>query len=215
MTNLQIIEAIETEFKTPTMGVTEQYLEIHKPVYKDDQLVIERVDRDKEDQTIVYIPVANEVFYFAIYLDEKKGEVIGLNTEAFYRVYFRATSERLTAEELIACTKLQPTELWSKGDLRKSGKSYHSFSSFTLLPNPEPDEFEDKLRKLLTFLEQDKEGIKHLVEQANCYICAVMNIHNDNGMLGGPIIDLESINRLSALRLPISFDIYLEGNSLL
>jgi hypothetical protein len=214
MTDLQIINAIETEFKTPTMGVTEQYLEIHTPVYRDGQLAIERIDREKEGQTIVYIPVTDEVFYFAVYLDEKKGQVIGLHTEPFYRIYFSATSETLTSDELIACTKLQPTEVWSKGDLRKTGKSYHTFSRFTLLPNPEPDEFEYKLSKLLTFLEQDKEGIKRLVKQSDCFISAVMNVHNSNGMLGGPNIELESIKRLSELSLPISFDIYLEGNPL-
>jgi len=110
-------------------------------------------------------------------------------------------------------TKLTPTEFWNKGDLRKRGKSNHTFSSFTILPNPEPDEFEDKLKKLLDFLEQDEDGIKQLVNNASGYIQVAMNIHNANGMIGGQNIDKDDIRRMNNLGLSINFDLYVEGNS--
>ncbi|MBW3524060.1 hypothetical protein [Chryseobacterium sp. NKUCC03_KSP] len=148
MTEQQIIELIQKEFKEKTLGLTEQYLEIHSPIYADNKLKIDRIDRDKTDKLIIaYLPVLDEKFYFAVYIDTKSNAVISIDTEAYHRVYFRATSETLSSDELKVMTCLTPTELWNKGDLRKSGKSNYTFSNLTILPNPEPDEFEDKLKK--------------------------------------------------------------------
>lgn len=214
MTDQQAIELIEKEFKEKTLGVTEQYLEIHSPVYTDNKIKVDRIDREtKEDYIIAYIPVVDERFYFAVYINTTTNEITGFGTEAFHRVYFRATSETLTAAELKAMTKLTPTEFWNKGDLRKTGKSNHRFSNFEILPNPEPDEFEDKLKKLLDVLEQDKDGIKMLVDNANGYIQVAMDIHNANGMIGGHNIDRDDIRRMNDLKLLINFDLYVGGNS--
>ncbi len=214
MTDQQAIELIEKEFKGKTLGVTEQYLEIHSPIYADNKLKVDRIDRDRKDELIIaYLPVLDEKFYFAVYIDTKTNEVTGVGTEAYHRVYFRATSETLSADELKAMTRLTPTEFWNKGDLRKTGKSSHIFSNFQILPNPEPDEFEDKLKKLLDFLEQDKYGIKQLVDNANGYIQVAMDIHNANGMIGGPNIDTDDIRRMNDLGLSINFDLYVGGNS--
>ena len=214
MTDQQAIELIEKEFKEKTLGVTEQYLEIHSPIYTDNKLKVDRIDRDRKDELIiVYLPVLDEKFYFAVYIDTKTNEVTGFETEAYHRVYFRATSETLSADNLKAMTHLTPTEFWNKGDLRKSGKSNHTFSNLTFLPNPEADEFEDKLKKLLNFLEQDKNGIRQLVEKADGYIQVAVDIHNGNGMIGGPNIDKDDIRRMNELGLSINFDLYVGGNN--
>ncbi|WP_026955609.1 DUF4279 domain-containing protein [Algoriphagus vanfongensis] len=213
MTDQQAIELLEKEFKEKMLGVTEQYLEIHSPIYTNNKLIVDRIDRDRKNELIIaYLPVLDEKFYFAVYIDTKAKKVTGVGTEAYHRVYFRATSETLSADELKAMTRLAPTEFWNKGDLRKSGKSNYTFSDFTILPNSEPDEFEDKLKKLLDFLEQDKEGIKRLVDNANGYIQVAMDIHNANGMIGGYNIDTEDIRRMNDLKLSINFDLYVGGN---
>ncbi|HBI00702.1 MAG TPA: DUF4279 domain-containing protein [Flavobacterium sp.] len=214
MTDQQAIELIEKEFKEKTLGVTEQYLEIHSPIYADNKLKVDRIDRDRKDEIIIaYLPVLDERFYFAVYIDTKTNEVTGVDTEAYHRVYFIATSEILSADTLKAMTHLKPTEYWSKGDLRKSGKSNHTFSCLKFLPNPEPDEFEDKLKKLLNLLEQDKIGIKQLAEKAKGFISVAMDIHNGNGMIGGHTIDINDIRRMNELGLSISFDLYVGGNN--
>jgi hypothetical protein len=213
MTDEQAIAIIENEFKQKTLGVTEQYLEIHSPVYADNKIKVDRIDREgKEGVIIAYLPVLHERFCFAVYIDPKTNKVTGVETEAYHQVYFRATSETLTAEELKEMTSLTPTESWNKGDIRKRGKSNYTFSNFIILPNPEPDEFEDKLKKLLDHLEQDKDGIKRLVDKANGYIQVAMDIHNGNGMIGGPNIDIINIKRMDALELSINFDLYVAGN---
>ncbi|MGC1631324.1 MAG: DUF4279 domain-containing protein, partial [Gelidibacter sp.] len=214
MTDQQAIALIEKEFKKKTLGATEQYLEIHSPIYTDNKLKIDRIDRETKDEYIIaYLPVLDERFYFAVYINTTTGEITSVGTEAFHRVYFRATSETMPADELKAMTVLTATEFWNKGDLRKNGKSKHTFSNFKILPNPEPDEFEDKLKKLLDFLEQDKEGIKRLTNNADGYIQVAMDIHNGNGMIGGHNIDVDDIRRMNDLGLSINFDLYVGGNS--
>ena len=214
MTDQQAIELIEKEFKKKTFGVTEQYLEIHSPIYTDNILKVDRVDRDsKNEMIIVYLPVLDERFYFAVHINTKTNEITGIGTEAYHRVYFRAISETLTVDDIKAMTHLTPTEFWDKGDLRSNGKSNHSFNGFKILPNPEPDEFEDKLKKLLDFLEQDKEGIRQIAEKAEASILVTMDIHNANGMIGGHNIDTDDIRRMNDLKLSINFDLYVGGKS--
>ena len=214
MTDQQAIELIEKEFKKKTFGVTEQYLEIHSPIYTDNILKVDRVDRDsKNEMIIVYLPVLDERFYFAVYINTKTNEITGIGTEAYHRVYFRAISETLTVDDIKAMTHLTPTEFWDKGDLRSNGKSNHSFNGFKILPNPEPDEFEDKLKKLLDFLEQDKEGIRQIAEKAEASILVTRDIHNANGMIGGHNIDTDDIRRMNDLKLSINFDLYVGGKS--
>lgn len=214
MTDQQAIDLIEKELKEKTLGVTEQFLHIHSPVYDGHQLKVERIDRERKDNIITaYLPVSGEGFYFAVFVDSCAMEVVGFETEPCHNVYFRATSTSLTADELKAMTALAPTSCWNKGDPRRTESANYTFSNFEILPNPEPDEFEDKLKKLLDFLERDKEGIKRLVENANGYIQVAMYIHNANGMPGGPTIDKEAIRRMNDLGLSINFDMYIGGNS--
>ena len=210
MTDQQVIELIEKEFREKSLGVTEQYLKIHSPIYSDNKIKVDRIDReskyDNQDELIIaYLPVLDEKFYFSVYINPKENEVTGVNTEAYHRVYFRATSETLSIDELKSMTNLNPTDFWNKGDLRKNGRSTHTFSNFAILPNSEPDEFEDKLKNLLDFLEQDKDGIKRLVDNANGYIQVAMDIHYGNGMIGGPYISADDIRRMNNMGLSIGF----------
>lgn len=215
MTNQQVIELIEKEFKQNTLGVTEQYLRIHSPIYIDTTLRVDRIDHTREDEMIVaYLPVSKEKFYFAVYIDKKKNEITGMGTEGCYKVYFRAISDTIALDEIKAMTLLAPTESWNKGDLRQNAISNHSFSSFEIFPNPEPDDFENKLKKLLDLLEQDIEGIKQLADKTESSIQVAMYIHNANGMIGGHTIDSNDIRRMNDLKLSIKFDLYVSGKSI-
>lgn len=213
MTDEQAITLIEREFLDKTFGVTEQYLEIHAPIYNNNKLQIGRIDRDRDKLIIAYLPVQDERFYFAVYIDDDLGKIISIDTEPDHQVYFFATSENLSATELKAMCSLSVDESWNKGDLKKNGRSTHKISALKIIPNSEPDEFEDKLNKLLTYLETDKKGISQLVEKADGYIQVSMDIHNGNGMIGGPNISKESITRMHNLKLSMDFSLYVSGNS--
>jgi len=213
MTDSEIIQTAVEEIKTKSWGITEQFLQIHETIFIDGVPKLDRLDRDKQDGTaIAYFPVKDEKFYLAIYIEcNSVPEVKGIAIESCNDLFFQASSETLDLDELSAFTNLKPTTGWRKGDMRKSGKVPYKYTIIRFIPNPEPDEFADKLKKLLDFLEQDSSGIKKLVEVANGHIQAVIIFHNGNTMLGGVQIDKESMKRMAALNLQIDFDIYAEG----
>jgi len=212
--NPYIQKAIE-ELETQSFGVTEQFLKIHEVEYEDGVPKVLRVDQERGDGTvIIYFAVKGEKFYLAVYLDTQPHIAVRwVETESYYSVYCRATSESLSYEELVALIKLKPTGGWNKGDQRNNGRTVHIFSAIEFEPNPEPDEFDDKLRKLLDFLEQDQDGVRALVNKASGYIQVAITYHNGNSMIGGPHIDRETLKRMAALNLAIEFDQYISGNS--
>lgn len=212
MTDEEVTDLIAAEFRDKTLGTTAQYMEIHAPVYRDERIVIERVDRNKADLLIAYLPVADEYFSFAVYIDPNKKEIINIGTESRNVVCLRATSQTLTAVELQNFTTLKATRYWNNGDLWPNKKSTYSNIFLEFEPNAEPDEFEDKLKKLLIFLKRDKEGIFSLAANAKAYIHVIMDFHAGNQMLGSVHLDMETIGMLNELNLELSFDFAAWGN---
>lgn len=214
MIHSDIIEKALSEVESKTFAVTEQFLEIHELVFENDKPKIDRIDTEGNDGTaIVYFPIKEEKFFLAIYLDTIPNlEVRTVNTEPYNSVRFVASSEDLDLQELSELTTLKYSAGKNKGDTRGQNGVWN-YSSISFEPNPEPDEFEDKLKKLLNYLEQDKQGVSKLIEQGKGYIQVAIEFHNGNTMLGGPHLGIESIKRLSELNLAIDFDLYVGGNS--
>lgn len=212
-TNNLIQKAIE-EIENREFGTTKQLLEIHDVTYEGNKPKVEKIEIDDEKGTaIVYFPITAQKFHLAIYLKIKPEiSVNWVEIEPNYSVYFRATSEVLDYRELCVMTTLTPSNGWNKGDKRKLGGLSYKFSCMELLVNDNPNTFETKLKTLLDLLEQDKEGIINLGNNANGHIQVIINFHNGNTMLGGPMIDKNTIKRISALNLEIDFDLYAEGN---
>jgi hypothetical protein len=213
MENFEIIQHAIEEVEEKKWGVTQQFFEIHEVVYEGDKPKIAHIDEDDPDGVaVVYFPVKDEKFYLAIYVRTIPNiGVKWVDTEAGHRVYFKATSDDLNFDQLASLTTLKPTAGWSKGDKKRYGNSPYSFSCVQFMPNPEPDEFEDKLNKLLDFLEADIEGIRRLVDVACCQIQVATIFHNGNTMLGGFHLDRRQLSRLGALDVEIDFDLYAEG----
>jgi hypothetical protein len=214
MTDALIIATASNEVQKRSFGTTQQFLAVHEVVYADGKPKVLRVDAGRKDGTaIVYFAVKDEKFYFAVYLETVPGiSVSHTGTEPFHSVSFRAASETLSLEQLSAFSKLAITGGWNKGDQRKTGTSSYKYSAVHFEPNPEPDAFDDKLMKLLAFLEQDRQGTSQLVEQANGYVQVASIFHNGNTMLGGHHLDKDVIKRLGDLKLAIDFDLYAAGN---
>jgi hypothetical protein len=214
MTDLEISKLILNEFDKKTLGVTSQYLEIHEPIYENKQLKIDRIDREKNTNTIIaYLPVKDEYFFFSVYIDNKTEEIFNISTESRNLVSVIFASETMTSDELKLLTKLNCQEFWNKGDKKPNRKATYKFSGIEFYPNYEPDEFEDKLEKLLAFIEHDKEGILLLSTKSKGYIHVLMDFHRGNQLLGGINIEAETLKRISNLNLSIDFQITAWGNS--
>ena len=213
--NASIVAAAVAEITTPTFGVTEQFLKVHSVALKGDCAQVAGVLRFDEDSlTIVYFAVEGEKFYLALSVSTAEPEpaVIWVWIEEWNRISFQVTSESLDSEQLLALTSLKPTDHWNKGDQRRFGGALRKQSSIEFEPYPGPGEFGFRLKKLLSFLEQDPTGIRALVDQTEGYLRVISVFHNANTMLGGLHLDKECIQRMAALNLEIDFDLYAEGN---
>ena len=213
--NAAIIATAIAEISAPTFSVTEQFLEVHSVALKEGHAQIADILLfDEESLAVAYFAVEGEKFYLALSISTAEPEmhVIWVWTEEWNRISFRATSETLYSEQLMAFTALVPTDSWNKGDQRRFGGALRKQSSVEFEPHPGPGEFEVRLKKLLSYLEQDPAGIRALVDKAEGYLRVISVFHNGNTMLGGLHLDKECIQRMAALNLEIDFDLYAEGN---
>jgi len=213
MTDSEISKLVLQELETKTLAVTSQYLEIHEPVYENGILRIDRIDREKDGVIIAYVPVKGEYFSFAVYIDSNAAQVISVGTESRNLVSLVTSSETITSNELKQLTAIQCQEFWNKGDKKPHTKASYSFSGIEFYLKPEPDEFEDKLNKLLSYIETDRSGILALAAKGNAYIKVTMDFHRGNQLLGGLTLDKEILKRITALNLSIDFQITAWGNS--
>jgi hypothetical protein len=213
MRDEEIVALIAAEFTLPTLGTTEQYLEIHEPVYENGLIKVARIDREKwtdKNVTIAYLPVKDEYFFFAVYINES--EIFNVGTESRNMVFLRAISEEMSLEEMQAYVSIIPTASFKKDDFYPNGKRQYKINCIEYEPNPEPDEFESKLIKLLRSLEKDKAGLLDLSNRAKLYIQANLDFHAGNQLLGGAFVNLECIKLMSELNLEISLDVTAWGN---
>jgi hypothetical protein len=192
-------------------GVTRQFLEVHEIELVDGKFKIARIDSESYiDSTLIYFNIKKERFYFVIGVNEN--EVDRVYVEDYHAVYLKCISYDLNFDQLAAMAKLKSKRGWSKGDLNKNGKVKYSFSSIQFEPNPEPETFEVKLKKLLDSLEQDISGINTLIQNSNAFISVATYFHNGNTMLGGHHLTTDTMRRICNLNLSLDFDNYAEGN---
>jgi hypothetical protein len=213
MTDEQVKDLVRAELTQKTLGVTEQYLEIHEVVYEAGELKVDRIDReDKGGLIIAYLPIKDEYFSLAVYIDGNENTIQNIGTESRNQVLLRASSNELTIDEMQSTTKLVATRVINKGDFKLNKKSKYAYNVLDLEPNPQPDALEDKLEKLLTFLEQDREGICALGKKSTVWVSVTMDFHYGNQLLGNLLISQDKIKRLADLNLAIEFDLSAWGN---
>ena len=208
-----IIAAATAEVERRVFGVTRQFLEVHTVARENGQPKVAGIAlADDQATAIVYFAIEDERFYFAVKVSVATGEVLVPWTEDWHQLSFHATSETLGVPQLSALTSLQPTHTLNKGDNRGNAIRKWPYHSIEFEPNPEPAPFEEKLEKLLTFLEQDAPGTRSLVDKAGGYIRVISEFYNGNTSLGGIVLDQEAVRRMAALNLGVDFDLNAEGN---
>ncbi|WP_146382316.1 hypothetical protein [Mucilaginibacter pallidiroseus] len=196
------------------MATTEQYLDIHQPIYDGNQIKIERIDREKvnkEGVIIAYVPIQGEYFAFALYINVSSNDITGIITESRNSVFLKATSTTLTAKQIFEDLDIVGyTTHWHFEDNINDGAK---LSYVVFEPNPEPDEFEDKILKLLLILKSHQEKLLGLSYAVTYYLHVVMDFHGRNQMLGSIILSEQCITLLNNLNLKIQFDITSWGNT--
>ncbi|RYD56030.1 MAG: DUF4279 domain-containing protein [Sphingobacteriales bacterium] len=205
-------KAIE-EIEYRHFSATEQFLQVHSLVYANGKPSIQRVEINNDELATVYFNVEDEKFFWVVYVNlQPEISVRWVGTIDYNSVRFSAYSEQLSFDELRKLTKLVPSGGWNKGDKKGQSPNYIRKESYIYFePNPEPDEFKDKLTLLLTYLEQDSDGVRKLAEEGG-HIQVYTEFHNGNSMLGGYYLEKSHIKRLAQLDLEIGFDVNANGN---
>lgn len=214
--NLQTyIDKATDEILNPEFAVTKQYLEVNEVAFENGKPKVERIDINYGDNLVaVYFPFKDERFFLQVNLTKSPDiKVDFVFTENGNRVYFTATSEGLTQEELSANFPFKPLTGWSKGDYKKNGKTKYKFSRISFEPfESEACDLERQLELLLTELEKDSETVKQLTQKATAYIsvCRHQYISGNAGIH----FDNKTIQRLAKLNLSVDIDTYIVGNAI-
>lgn len=214
MTDEQITQLVFDEIEQQNWGVTQQILEIHDVVRVDGRPSVAWIEWE-ESSANVYIAIENQKFFLMAMVDTiAPGKIIAIDTEGFYELALVVWSEALTYEEMAGMTSFVPTMGWCKGDRQGNrGDVRRKETLIRYVPHPQPDSFENKLDKLLDYLEMDVPGVKRLTVEANAIIMTYSAVHNANRMLGGPRLENEHIKRIAALNLGIDFDVWAGENT--
>lgn len=212
MTDTEIANLIAREFNEKNLALTEQYLQIHQPVYENDKLKIERIVREN-DIIVAYLPIKDEYFYFTVIIKTKKQEVFRIDTEPRNLVSLIFASEHKTCEELQEFTNLKYQESWNIGEKMPHRKRNYTNSGIEFYLPKEPGTFEEKLHNLLHFVQEDFKGMQALSEVSKGYVHVIIDYHSGNQLLGGHVINAALIQNMSALNLSIDFQIAAWGES--
>jgi hypothetical protein len=207
-------KAIE-EILNPKFAVTKQYLEVNQVELENGLPKVERIDLDYSDDLVsVYFPFKDEQYFLEIHVTKEPEITVDfVYTESGHSISLTATSENLTYEELAKFLTFRPLTGWSKGDLRKNGKTKYNFSRVSFDPvKSTAYGLQKQLDLLLTELEKDSESVRQLTENAST--CILVCRHQYVSGNAGIHFGINTINRLSKLNVSIDIDTYIVGNPL-
>ena len=209
------IDKSTEEVLNPAFALTKQYLKVNEVEFENGKPKVERVDVNYADNLVaVYFPFKNERYFLQVTLIKAPEiKVHFVTTENGNKVYFTATSENQTLEELSANLQFKPLTGWSKGDFIKNGKSQYKFSRVSFEPfQSNACDLEKQLELLLTELEKDGEAVRRLTRKATAYISVCRHQYVSGN--AGIHFDIKIIERLAKLNLSVDIGSYIGGNAI-
>ena len=209
---LFINRAIQELFN-PLFEETVEYLEVLHLEIVNGQPLVARVEQSTES-VWVYFKVKDEKLFLVITLTNSDNpEILGTWVQSGHRVYLTAISYSKSFDELASYINLKPLTGWTIGERPNwKGKS-NDFSRIRFEPiENEAYDLNEKLLELLTTIEMDRQGILNLVENSTSVISVCR--HQYINANAGIHFDINIINRLQKLKLPIDIDTYIVGNKL-
>ncbi len=166
------------------------------------------VSRIKFDENIisVYFKVLNKkVFVVENLINTEFTEHQSTWIESGHKVYFTATSQSKTYNELLSYTILDGFTGWSIGSRPNFINKTFDCTRVSLEINSNlAYDLNEKLCELLSFLEKDSFGILNLTKNSKAIISIVkyQSVYGNAGIH----FDIETINRLQKLNLSIDID---------
>lgn len=211
MSDKEIISIALAELEEQTFAITRQYLEIHEvcPVEGSyEPLHIKRLDHKTAQ---VYFSIVDEKFWFTFYINLEQKRIQSVDMVPFCEVYACIYSDNSSVAELTTMTCLVPSETREKGEINKFGNHRYQESTLIFKPNTKPDDFENMLEALLSFLESDLQGMQTFTTNELGVIRVHMIFHKGNGILGGMSLSKDHMRRIAQLGFEVDFDLYTSG----
>lgn len=208
------IQCAVREIEEPSFSTTRQYLEVNSILKIDGEYVVERIRYDQPDEIVVYFKIANERYFFGVWVNKVTTRFDGVFIENGNHCYLSVRSTDYSLEELAQCTRLKHTSGYSKGAIENFGSARYknSFLRFELLDS-ECYSTEDALRLLLDKLEPHKDEIAELSRKADVGISIekFQYTSGDHEL----VLDIELLKRLAELNVEVWIDPYICGTPIL
>ena len=207
-TRKEAIEFATIELENQALDFTEQFLQVHQILYRDNKPVIARVDDTREREAFfVYFTLQQQPYFYVLVIRIRnyKLTIDASYVEARVRVYLSIKSEELNVQqinELIGLTSTK-TKYFPRA----------KFNNWQFEPQKDiPEEIERKLDYLLNSLELYKDNIARLAPKTHSSINIVYKGYQS--CMSGWHLTREQIKRIAELRCKIDLDLYAYGDDL-
>lgn len=116
----QAVEVACAEVLSPTWGVVEQILAVHKIVVSDGMPLIARIDDTTPEIFNVYFYLEEQYYFLVIVVESNNNSLVvaGSYVEANISVYLMINSDLLEPDAITAQVGIQPTRTDIKGEPR-------------------------------------------------------------------------------------------------
>lgn len=215
MTLQQAVEVACTEVLSPTWGVVEQILAVHKIVILDGMPSITRIDDATPEIFGIYFYLEQPYFLVIVVESNNNSLVIaGSYVKANISIYLMVNSDLLEPDAITARIEIQPTRTKKRGEPRTQRSSLVC-QAFQWIFEPQknvPDELERKLSFLLDQLENTGTNISNLSKQCNVRIEICYEGYQSS--TGGWDLDKQTMSRILSLGADVDLAIYTLGPDL-
>lgn len=204
------------EVLSPTWGVVEQILAVHKIVILDGMPSIARIDDTTPEIFNIYFYLEKQYYFLVIVVESINNSLVvaGSYVEANISVYLIINSDLLEPDAITARIGIQPTRTNTKGEPR-TPKSSLLWETNHWIFEPQkdvPDELEHKLSFLLDQLENAATSISNLSEECDISINIIYKGYQE--WMGGWHLNRQIMSRILSLDADIDLDIYARGPDL-
>ena len=207
-----------SEILSPTFGTTQQFFEVHQPIFIDGVPSIARIDTERDkDNIYVYFPIDGEPYFWVVRLEivDEDIKIAWCWDEPKVHAYLLVVTDRYSLEEITKMIGLKPTRTERMGQIRQRSKNAAKENTWVFEPYKDlPDELERKLQTLLDYLLPHKQAIRQLASQCYCAIHLAYYAYSGYGSLRGCHFDALFIQQINDLGVEMDFDLYAWGPKL-
>ncbi len=194
----------DNELTNPSQEDTGCFLKTNKIATKNGQFTYDRYEI-ANGWINFYYKIEDEPYFFCVQVNLEDYS-ISVSPVSYNHCFFSAVSNDSTLKEMAALTNLKHTSGWSKGDLRRDGRTTHTFSciDFELLKHDSYFFADEPIELILMELEKDIEGILALGRVADTRIVVWHRRYITSN--GGMSMSRELVKRLADLNLRVDID---------